>query len=200
MRHQSKRIIPKNNKKAQNEISPNAKLSYLFEWGVDFENRVVKLTGEVNDDMYCLLDSALTIMEASSKKTVTIKINSIGGETYAAMAIVGRIKESTCHIVTKGYGAIMSAATLILTSGHRRKLSRYAWFMWHEMSFGLDETRLSNHKAYLVQAMKEEKQWASFMAESTKKSKEFWRKHGIGHDAYFTAEELLEYGVIDELF
>ncbi len=175
-------------------------LGYMFEWGVDFQRRVINLTGDVDDSMYDILDVALTAMEAESKSTVTIKINSLGGDTYAAMAIVGRIRESTCYIVTKGYGAIMSAATLILAAGRRRMMSKFGWFMWHEASYDPGYDRHSNHKALIQQQEKEEKYWAKYMAEFTSKNEKFWAENGVVKDAYFSAAQLLKMGVVDELF
>ena len=55
----------------------------------------------------------MTTLENLNRKTITIKINSYGGDVYTALAIVGRMLESKCLLQTKGYGKIMSAATII---------------------------------------------------------------------------------------
>ncbi len=174
-------------------------LSYMVEYGVDFSRRIISLTGEVDEFMYDILDFGLTEMEASSKKAITIKINSPGGDTYQAMAITGRMKECTCQIVTKGYGQVMSAATLILASGKKRKMSTEGFLMWHESSYLMDGQH-SQNKATVKQVEREEKLWANRMAQLSKKDAEFWLKNGVGIDAYFTAEQLLKMGVVDELF
>lgn len=174
-------------------------LNYQFEWGVDFRNRIINITGEIDETQFEVVDAALTAMESESKQKVTIKINSPGGETYQAMAIIGRMKESKCHIVTKGYGHIMSAAALILAAGDKRMMSEIAVFMWHESSYGL-EGRHSEMKANVAQAEREEELWAEQMAECSERSIEYWKKHGVHTDAYFKASELLEMSVIDELF
>jgi hypothetical protein len=80
-------------------------------------------------------------MESEDKSTVTIKINSPGGSTYDAMAIIGRIRSAKCYIVTEGYGQIMSAASLILASGRKRRINKYAFLMWHEASYGVGVAR-----------------------------------------------------------
>ena len=174
-------------------------LSYMVEYGVDFSRRIVNLTGEVDEVMFDILDFALTEMESSSKKSITIKINSPGGDTYQAMAIIGRIKECTCHIVTKGYGQVMSAATLILACGKKRKMSTDGFFMWHEAQYDLSGKHSAN-KADVKQVEREEKFWAARMADYSNKDAKFWLEHGIGIDAYFTANQLLKLGVVDELF
>lgn len=175
-------------------------LSYHFEYGINFRDRIINVTGEIDDGTFDLIDAAITEMEAQSRKDITIKLNSPGGETYAAMAIVDRIKESKCKITTKGYGCVASAATLILASGtRRREAAKGLIFMWHESSYIVDGSH-SQNKSYVKQAEREEEVWCVRMAEASNKTKKFWKTKGVGIDAYFSAEELLTYGVVDELF
>lgn len=173
-------------------------LGYLFEDGVDFQRRVISLTGDVDESMFMKLDAALSEMESESRAAITIKINSPGGFVYQAMAIVGRMRHSKCKIVTCGYGAVMSAATLILAAGDKRLISKYAWFMHHESQYAV-EGRHSEIKASVAQGEREEAQWAGWMADFSNKPKEFWLKNGTHVDSYFSAEELLDLGVADEL-
>lgn len=175
-------------------------LSYQFEYGVNFKERIINITGDIDDSQFDLVDAALTEMESQSKKDITIKINSEGGSTYQAMAIVGRMLESKCGIITKGYGAVMSAATLILASGTRKRmLSRCAEFMHHEAAYNV-EGRHSAIRAAVNQTEKEERKWADRMADVSNMDSEFWMKEGVGVDAYFTAQQLLDMEVVDELF
>lgn len=176
-------------------------LSYDFEYGVDLQNRVIKLTGEVDDFMWEILDSGLNQLEAISKAKITIRINSEGGSTYHALAIVGRIKKSPAYIVTEAFGQVMSAATLILAAGRSRAISHYSFFMWHEASYDVGG-RHSQIKHTVAQVEKEEKMWAEWMSKMTGelKSAKWWYENGVGKDAYFTAEELLNLGVVDEIY
>jgi ATP-dependent Clp protease protease subunit len=172
-------------------------LEYAFQ-GVNFKERSIRLTGEIDEAHFDLVDSALTELESQGRKSVTIVINSPGGDMYQALAIIGRLKRSPCHIVTEGYGQIMSASTLILAAGDRRKISSYAFFMHHEASYGGDG-RHSEMKNLIKQADKEDDKWCEWMASFTDKDKKFWKTNGVGLDTYFTVEELLEFGVVDEI-
>ncbi len=174
-------------------------LEYSFDYKVDFRNRVIRLSGEINKKKFDLLDSALTHLENESKKAITVKINSEGGDVYQALAIVGRLTESKCQIITKGYGPIMSAATLILACGDKRSISKYSHFMHHEASINI-EGRFSHVKNEVVQTEREEKVWSEWMANFTNCSKDFWLVQGTGVDAYYSPEQLLSMGVVDEVF
>jgi ATP-dependent protease ClpP protease subunit len=173
-------------------------LNYLFEYGVDFENRVITLSGPVKEGWFDIVDAALTQMEKVSKATVTIRIHSGGGDTYEAMAVVGRISVSKAHIVTEGFGHVMSAATLILACGDKRRMQKYCRLMWHEASYEVDG-RHSENKHAVKMIEEEEKLWCETMAEFSDKDAKFWKTRGVGVDKYFWAPELLELGLIDEV-
>ena len=174
-------------------------LKYLFEYGVSLQSRTIQLVGEIDQEKFQLIDKALTEMERQNQKSVTLRINSEGGSVYDALAIIGRLENSKCRIITEGYGCVMSAATLVLAAGGKRRISNRAWFMHHESSYDV-EGRHSEVKQQVKQKEREEDQWAEVMALYTSKTKAFWKKNGITQDVYFTAQELVKLGVVDELF
>ena len=175
------------------------RLEYSFDMGINFADRVIQMTGELEDQGYFdRIDAALSEMERDSKKGITIRINSPGGSVYEALAILGRLKNSKCHITTEGYGCIMSAASLILAAGDKRKMSKYAQFMHHEAQYGL-AGRHSAIQDEVAQIEREEHMWSRWMAEFTNKDAQFWYDHGKRKDFHMFAEECLATGIIDEI-
>ena len=174
-------------------------LNYAFEYGVDFANRSITLTETIEFPMFDFVDAAMSRMELESNKNIKIKIHSPGGSVYDALGIIGRLKNSSCKIITEGYGQVMSAATIILACGDLRRISEFSWFMHHESQYNI-QGRHSEIKHYVNQCEKEEKQWAEAMAKFTNKDVDFWLNTGISLDEYMTPHELLEYGVVDEIF
>jgi ATP-dependent protease ClpP protease subunit len=172
---------------------------YLFEYGVNFKERIITISDEISEGSFDVLDAALQEMESESHNPVTLRIKSPGGSVYEAIAMVGRIKASPCPIITEGYGMVMSAATMLLSAGAKRRVSRYTWFMHHESAYSIGG-RHSEVKAYVAQAEREEQVWAVWMAELTGKPAKFWATKGIHVDAYFTADQLVKLGVADEVF
>ncbi len=199
----SRTVKPRNNTKKKKRPTRNTEekslnLQYLFEYGVNLRQRIITLSTEIDDNSFELIDAGLQELEAISKEPVTIRIKSPGGSVYEAIAIVGRMKASPCKIITEGYGMVMSAATMLLSAGAERRVSKYCWFMHHESSYGV-AGRHSEIKSYVAQQEKEEQVWARWMSELTKKDQKFWYKTGTHIDAYFTAEDLVELGVADEV-
>lgn len=190
-----------NNASVDNKLAyASMVMNYAFEYGVNFDSRSITITGDIEHPLFETIDAALTILENEGKDSITIKIHSPGGDTYEALAIVARLRKSKCHIITEGYGHIMSAATLILACGNKRRLDKNAQFMWHEASYETGIKKVSQHEAQLLQIKKEEEIWAENMALYSNKNKKFWKDKGVGIDAYFNADELLKMGVIDEVF
>jgi len=177
----------------------NLQLQYSFEWGVDIANRVVRISGEIDTGYFDFLDAALTELESESKGAITIRINSPGGSVYEALAMVGRIDSCKRQIITEGYGHIMSAATLLLASGDKRRMSKRAHFMHHE-AWATLEGRASELENEIKQLKQEGIEWSNAMAQLTTMPSEFWEEAGVGVNAYFTPEQCLEYGIIDEIF
>jgi ATP-dependent Clp protease protease subunit len=168
--------------------------------GIDLQSRNIQLIGDISEDMFALLDVALNLLEAKNKQGITIKINSMGGSVYDALAIVSRIRSSKCYITTEAYGACMSAATMILAAGKKRKMSESAVVMHHESAYDVEGTH-SQVKHLSAQIEREELMWCKMMEKFTGTSSEVWASKGkLGEDWYLSAEECKDLGIIDEIF
>ena len=176
-------------------------VNWALEYGINLKERVITWSQDIEFPMFDIFDVALTIMESESKAKITIRLHSGGGGSYEAMAVVGRIQRSTCYhnIVIEGYGHIMSATCLILACAKKPKIHKWAQFMWHESHYEVDGKH-SDIKAWVKQMDREEHIWAEAMAEFTGKTKKFWLDNGVHVDCFLTADKLLEYGVVDEVF
>lgn len=177
-------------------------LDYSVNYGINIRDRVIRLTGEVDEDMFSKVDSAMDEMERENNKGVIVRINCMGGHPYDALAIVGRLQHTSVRqIITEAYGAVMSAATLILACGDKKRMSRYAWFMHHVSNYDVKGSH-THIKETVKQAEVEEEQWAKAMAEFTgeKYDYKFWKRVGSKNDFFLSAEQALKYGVIDEIF
>ena len=171
-----------------------------LERGVSLQNRIFTLMGEVNMDMFHRTEACLNIFENSGKKTVTIKLCSGGGDIYAALAIVARIKSSPCKIRIEAFGQIMSAATAIFAVGDERISSKYTSFMFHQTSVALPELTLRDIRNELEQTEKDDAVFSEILAEHSKCDFNFW--NGLicnGKNTYMTAQQCFECGLVDKI-
>lgn len=170
------------------------------ESALNLKSRIIQIVGPIDEKMFCKVDSELALLEGKSKRPVTFVINSFGGSVYDAIAIVARMRKSPCDIITEVYGQVMSAATIILAAGDKRRMDKLAFFMTHEGSYGAGGTH-TQIKHYVQQAERENKMWCKTMAEFSGASAKFWETRGLnGMDCYLSAEQCLKIKVIDEVF
>lgn len=67
---------------------------------------------------------------------IYIRINSEGGDLFAALQLVRAIEECKGNVVVSVEGICMSAATLIFLAGHAYEVSDHTIFMFHNYSSG----------------------------------------------------------------
>lgn len=175
-------------------------LECSFDRGLDIDNRIIRLTEDIEEHHFDWFDAALTTLESISRKRITLRISSYGGDVHTATGIIGRMRRSKCLINTEGYGKIMSAATAILAAGHNRSMSDLAEFMHHEASYDAGWGRESEHEDALKNSQKLSEKWCSLMFELTGIPKQFWLQQGVRKDFYMDAERCLKLNIIDEIF
>lgn len=190
---------PRKHKKQVEEKALN--LEYSFSYGVDLENRIIRLTEDIEEFHFDVFDSALTALENESRKTVTLRLSSYGGDMYAALGIIGRMRNSkVAGFNTEGYGKIMSGATAILAAGTKRSISSLTHVMHHEPSYELGYDKHSNIQREVKESETLSQLWASLFAELTGLPKQFWYERGKTHDFYMTPDDCLKYNIVDEVF
>lgn len=164
------------------------------------DNHTHFLVGEIEEENINACIKWITYENLDSKeKTLTLYINSTGGDLYQGFALIDVIQSSTHPIRVIGIGAVMSAAFLIFASGTKgeRYAAKNTSFMCHQFTSGTDakyhdlkaemkETESLNTK--MVDILKE----ATGMTASVVK-----RKLLPASDVYLTAEEVVEMGVAD---
>lgn len=127
-----------------------------------------------------------------------IELCSGGGESYAALAFVARMRLSPLMLKVIGYGYVASAATLILASGDKRCLTKEAWVMVHEDQGALEDVSIAAMEREAAHLRNMESQWVSLLTEVTNTSFEYWTSLHQ-ETTYLTPTECLELGMIDEI-
>lgn len=92
-------------------------------------------TGEPIDGLYiCEKDFLRDLDNYKGKGKITVRINSVGGDLYAGLAIANRIKDLKAEVVTIADALCASAAVAIYQTGNTRKLYSGSQIMIHEPS------------------------------------------------------------------
>ncbi len=86
------------------------------------QDRIIFLTGEVNDDVASLLVSQLLFLESQdSEKDVQFYINSPGGSVSAGFAIYDTMNYIKCDVSTICMGLAASMGAFLLSGGTKGK-------------------------------------------------------------------------------
>lgn len=164
------------------------------------KDRIVYVTGVFDQEMADGVVAQLLFLESlDADKDIFLYINSPGGDLDAAYSIFDCMNYIKPDVATIAYGRAMSAGSLILAAGTNGK--RYALpnanIMIHEFSTGYSgkhsENALKfNHDIIIYERMM--KDYSILTGQELDKVKELMK-----HDAYMSAEEALNFGLIDKV-
>lgn len=196
--HKSKVNKPNNNRNRRPE---SEHYSNIFDNNINFAERVIYMNSDVDEFALDLILKAFDEFEKGENPTpVRIEISSYGGSVYDMLAIVGRIRSSSCHVITRGFGKIMSAATLILASGDERFMDQNSWLMIHELS-----DRIRGKLGDMEVDMRHNKQLQKQMYELYEKfskgraKAETFKKLCTGKDQYLDPKAATKLGIVDKI-
>ncbi len=164
------------------------------------ENRIIFLTGYIDDYMSNDIISQLLYLEyKNEKKDIFLYINSQGGLVNSGMSIYDTIKYIKPDVNTICIGKAYSMASILLTSGKKNK--RFSLpnssIMIHQ-PLGKFEGQATDIKIQTNEIIKIKKNIIKILHKKTKKSIKKIKKD-IERDKYFNAKEALKYGLIDKI-
>ncbi len=165
------------------------------------EERIIFLTGEINDAVADSVVAQLIYLESvDPNKDINLYINSPGGSVTAGMAIYDTMNYIKCDVSTICIGLAASMGAFLLSSGAKGK--RYALpnseIMIHQ-PLGGAQGQASDIKIQADHIIKTKHRLNSILALNSGKPYEEVEKD-TDRDNYLSAEEALEYGLIDRIF
>lgn len=165
------------------------------------EDRVVFLSGPINSELANLVVAQLIYLESKDPtKDISLYINSPGGEVTAGLAIYDTMKYIRCDVSTICIGMAASMGAFLLSSGTKGK--RYALpnseIMIHQV-LGGSQGQASDVEIQTRQLLKTKQKLNALLAENVGKSVEEVERD-TDRDNYLTAEEAMNYGIVDKVF
>ena len=165
------------------------------------EDRIIFLTGEINDLVADLVVAQLIFLEGKdSSKDISLYINSPGGQVSSGMAIYDTMQYIKCDVSTICIGMAASMGAFLLSSGAKGK--RFALpnskIMIHQ-PLGGAQGQASDIAIQAEEILRTKKNLNKILAENTGQplSK---IEVDTDRDFYMTAEEAEKYGLVDKIF
>lgn len=168
----------------------------------------IEVKGDITSDDMAWIYDWLGISYTSPKKVndalikangedVTVKINSGGGDIFAASEIYTSLMEYKGNVVTQGVGLVASAASVILMGGKIAKLSPTAMIMVHNVSSSAaGDYRDMNHMSEVLKTANDT--IANAYITKTGMSREAALEL-MNNETWMSAQKAKEYGLIDEI-
>lgn len=176
---------------------------YLLDYYRDLDKRILNIDDEINDDDLAIARNIMRFnvedkgLPVDQRVPIIIMINSPGGEMQCTWSIINAIRISKTPVYTVTYCTAMSAAALILASGHKRFAMPGSTILVHSGScaYSGDVEKVESAKKYYDGFSKNINE---YLAKVTKISpKELKRRGAV--DWFMTAEEAQQNGVIDTI-
>lgn len=164
------------------------------------KDRIIFLTGEVNDQMADLIVAQLLFLESEDPdKDIQIYINSPGGSVSAGFAIYDTMQYIKPDVSTICVGLAASMGAFLLLAGEKGK--RYALpnadIMIHQ-PLGGAQGQASDIQIHAEKILKTRKQLNATIAERTGQTLKKVEKD-TDRDFFMSAEEAKAYGIIDDV-
>ena len=165
------------------------------------EDRIIFLSGEIDDATANTVVAQLIYLEAKDpSKDISLYINSPGGSVSAGLAIYDTMNYVKCDVSTICIGMAASMGAFLLSSGAKGK--RYALpnseIMIHQ-PLGGAQGQASDIKIAAEHILKTKEKLNKILAENSGKPVETIERD-TDRDNFLSAEEALNYGLIDKVF
>ena len=163
-------------------------------------DRIIFLGTAINDDVANIITSQLLYLNSvDSESPIKMFINSPGGSVVDGLAIYDAMNWVDPKVETYGVGMAASMGSILLSSGAkgRRFAFPHSKVMIHQVSSGM-QGQCADLEIAVREAKKHQDELYKILSENTGKSFE-QISIDADRDCWFTAQEAVEYGLIDEI-
>jgi len=165
------------------------------------KDRILMLDTDVNEHSASLLVAQFLFLESQGNEDISFFINSPGGVVTAGMAIYDTMQFIKPDVSTIVMGQACSMGSLLATAGApgKRKMLPNARHMIHQPSGGAGG-QATDMEIQVEEILKMKKNLTQIYVNHNSKGKTFEQlKQDMERDKYMSAQEALEYGLIDEI-
>jgi len=189
-----------NSMKTYNQYPPYQRTREMSIEDMLLENRIIFIPGPITEGMAGVVIMRLLYLQSIKKdQDVHLYINSPGGLVTQTLAIYDTIQYMGCSVATYCIGEAASGAALILMAGTKGKrfILPNAKVMLHQPYGGI-HGQAEDIRIQADEILRDKKRLNELIAAHTGQSIEKVTEE-TERDRYMSAEEALEYGLVDEI-
>ena len=162
-------------------------------------DRLLWVAGPVDDHMSTIVQAQLMFLDSTDKADITMHIDSPGGSVKSGLSMVDVMEYISCDIRTVNTGMAASMGSLLLGAGTKGKRSslRFSKTMLHQTSGGAGGN-IQDARINMIEWEKVNNILFDLLGSyCNKPAKQVMED--ASRDLWLSAEEALEYGIIDEI-
>ena len=161
------------------------------------QDRIIFLTGEIDDTISNIIISELLYLDNISHENIYLYINSPGGVITSGMGIYDTMRFIESKVITIGVGMCASMAAFLLSSGDERYVLPNAEVMIHQ-PLGGAQGQATDIKIAAERIIKLKEKLNRILSNNTHQPIEKIYEH-TERDNFLNAKEAKEYGLIDDI-
>ena len=161
------------------------------------KDRIIFLSGEINDSFANIVVSELLYLDNINHEDIYLYINSPGGSITSGMSIYDTMNFVSSKVITIGLGMCASMAAFLLSSGNTRLALPNTEIMIHQ-PIGGAQGQATDIKIAAERIIKLKEKLNKILAKNTKQDIKKIAED-TERDNFLSADEALEYGLIDKI-
>lgn len=161
------------------------------------QDRIIFLTGEIDDTISNIIISELLYLDNISHEKIYLYINSPGGAITSGMGIYDTMRFIESKVITIGVGMCASMAAFLLSSGDERYVLPNAEVMIHQ-PLGGAQGQATDIKIAAERIIKLKEKLNRILSNNTHQPIEKIYED-TERDNFLNAKEAKEYGLIDDI-
>jgi len=179
-------------------LEPAPRLAHVINLGVDWERRVIHLTGEIEQNSGEWLWTV--IQQLGNESKISLHLNTPGGDIDSMYAIHDSVRRHG-NVEVLAYGQCCSAGVLILACAHRRLVTESLILMSHETTASQGELGYRAAKDRRKVDDWQHDYWAELMSRYTPKDQPWWKRKLERQAEYWLmgGHEIVEAGIADRV-
>lgn len=180
-------------------VNLNGQDMMLAPLDIDYSHRMISLTGEINEEIATIVNSALRCLARDSEEDIILYIQSPGGSVSAGFSIYDTVKALKCDVRTVASGMAASMGAFLLAAGTKGKryIQPNAEVLIHQPLGGMSgqATDIRIHAEHMLNIRRKINR---IFAECTGQPVEKV-ENDTERDHIMDAKEALSYGLVDRI-
>ena len=167
--------------------------------GALLRTRKLFLFDDIDEESSKEIIKSIHVLDARRKGNIYLYINSYGGDPTYAISVIDAIERSRSNVITIITGEADSAAGLISICGNKRWMTKYSYWMAHDLSGGFNDEESLEKVTPRVKYLNEFRDMCTEIMKKRTKLTDVMIDKALRGELWLNAEKAKKLGVVDKI-